>query len=119
MAGSSILKRTAAAQTVNTDVIFYTPTAGQRVKILSFYVNNETAAQAAGMNFELRFGSNIIAIVGFNVAAAPIGGFTNTAILNHEVIGDGTTAIQFRNLTVLNTSSVCAGVISIETTPGA
>lgn len=111
MAQQTVLKRTSAAATANTDTVLSTPAAGVRTKILGFYVVNEGAAQAAGMDFELRYGSNIIAAVGFDVAAAPIGQTSKQAIIAHEIIGDGTTTIVGRNLTTLNTSAIAAYVL--------
>ena len=105
MASSTVLKRSATAAAANTDTTVFTPASGQRVRLLAFWVVNEAAAQAAGMAFELRYGSNIIAAVGFMVAAAPIGQMSNEAILNHELVGDGATAVVVRNLVALAASS--------------
>ena len=114
MAQQTLVKRSAAAAGANTDTVLFTPAAGRRVKLLLFYVCNEVAAQAAGMNFELRFGSNIIAMVGFNVAAAPIGGMTGIAVIAHELFGDGTTTIVARNLTALAATSIAAFVCAFD-----
>jgi hypothetical protein len=114
MAQQTVVKRSAAAATANTDTTLFTPPAGVRVKILTFYVVNEGAAQVAGMDFELRFGSNIIALAGLMVAAAPIGQMSNVVVLAHEVIGDGVTAIVARNLTTLNTSAIAAYVVAYD-----
>jgi hypothetical protein len=114
MAQQTLLKRSAAAAGANTDTTLFTPAAGVKVKLLLFYVSNEVAAQAAGMNFELRYGSNIIAIAGFNVAAAPIGGMTPIALVAHEFIGDGVTTVVARNLTALAATSVAAYVVAYD-----
>jgi hypothetical protein len=114
MAMQTALKRTAAAAGANTDTTIFTPASGLRYKILSFYVTNEGAAQAAGMNFELRYGSNIIAIVGLNSAAAPIGQTSQVSVIAHEIIGDGVTAVVVRNLTALAASSNAAAVIAYD-----
>lgn len=111
MAQQTVLKRSAAAAAQNTDTVLITPAAGVKTKLLGFYVVNETAAQAAGLDFELRFGSNIIAAVGFDSAAAPIGQTSKQAIIAHEFVGDGVTTVVARNLTALNTSSVAAYVL--------
>lgn len=115
MAQQTLVKRSAAAAGANTDTVLTTPPAGVRLKVLLFYVCNEVAAQAAGMNFELRYGSNIIAMVGFNVAAAPIGGTTPIVVLAHELIGDGATTLVARNLTALAATSIAAFVVGIDT----
>lgn len=114
MAQQTILKRSAAAAGANTDTTLFTPGAGLKTKLLLFYAANEIAAQAAGMNFELRYGSNIIAIAGFNVAAAPIGGMTGIVVLAHEFIGDGVTTVVARNLTALAATSVAAYVCAFD-----
>lgn len=114
MAQQSVTKRSAAAAVINTDTSIFTPAAGIRYKILGFYVVNEGAAQAAGMAFELRYGANIIALVGFDVAAAPIGQNSKEAIIAHEIIGDGQTAIVGRNLTALAASSTAGYVVSYD-----
>jgi len=106
MAQQTVLKRSAAAAGANTDTVLFTPAAGVRVKLLNFYVVNEIAAQAAGMLFELRYGSNIIAAVGFDSATAPIGQASKPAIIAHEVIGDGVTTVVVRNLTALAATTV-------------
>lgn len=114
MAQQTVLKRTAAAAAQNTDTTLFTPAAGVKTKLLAFYVINEGAAAAAGMDFELRFGSNIIAAVGFDSAAAPIGQTSKQAIIAHELIGDGTTAVVARNLTVLAASEIAAYVATFD-----
>jgi hypothetical protein len=114
MAQQTVLKRSAAAPVINTDTPIFTPASGIRTKILAFWVSNEVAAQAAGMNFELRFGSNIIAIVGFNSAAAPIGQTSQIAVLAHEIIGDGVTPVQARNLTALAATTIAAYVVAYD-----
>jgi hypothetical protein len=114
MAQSTIVKRSAAAAGANTDTTVMTPPAGQKTKVLAFHVVNEVAAQAAGMAFELRFGSNILALVGFDVAAAPIGQTSKQAIIAHEIIGDGTTAIVARNLSALAATSTAGYVVVID-----
>ena len=114
MAQQTKVTRSAAAAGANTDTTLFTPAAGVRHKILGFYVANEGAAQAAGMNFELRFGSNVIAIVGFDAAAAPIGQTSKEAVIAHEFVGDGSTAVVARNLTALAASSNAAYVVSYD-----
>lgn len=114
MAQQTVTKRSAAAAGANTDTTVFTPAAGIRTKLLTFYVVNEVAAQVAGMAFELRYGSNIIALVGFNVAAAPIGGITPVAIIAHEILGDGATAIVARNLTALAATSTAGYVVGYD-----
>lgn len=114
MGQQTIVKRSAAAATAATDTTIFTPAAGVRVKILGFYVVNEGAAQVAGMAFELRYGSNIIALVGFDNAAAAIGLPTKQAIIAHEIIGDGATAVVARNLTTLNTSATAGYVVNYD-----
>jgi hypothetical protein len=114
MSQQTTVKRSAAAAAQNTDTTIFTPAAGIKYKVLVFYVCNEVAAQAAGMNFELRFGSNIIAMCGFNVAAAPIGGNTPVCIIAHEFVGDGVTAILGRNLTALAATSIAAYVVAFD-----
>ena len=118
MAQATILKRSAAAAGANTDTTLFTPAAGVRMKLLSFWVSNEVAAQAAGMNFELRYGSNIIAIVGFNSAAAPIGQTSQIAVLAHELIGDGLTPVVARNLTALAATTIAAYVVAFDANYG-
>jgi hypothetical protein len=114
MAQQTVVKRSAAAAGANTDTTVFTPPAGTRVKVLTFYVVNEVAAQAAGMLFELRFGANVIAAVGFNSGAAPIGGMTPVAVIAHEFFGDGVTAVVARNLTALAATSVAVYVASYD-----
>lgn len=106
MAQQTVLKRSAAAAGANTDTVVFTPAAGIKYKLLFFYVVNEIAAQAAGMLFELRYGGNILAALGFDSAAAPIGQTSKEAVLSHEFIGDGVTPVQVRNLTALAATSV-------------
>jgi hypothetical protein len=114
MAQQTTVKRSTAAAAANTDTVLFTPGAGIRYKFLTFYVVNETAAQVAGMDFELRYGANIIALAGFMVAAAPIGQMSNVVVLAHEFIGDGVTTVVARNLTTLNTSSIAAYVVAFD-----
>lgn len=114
MAQQTVLKRSTAAASANTDTTLITPAAGVKTKLLGFFVVNETAAQAAGMDFELRYGSNIVAAVGFDSAAAPIGQTSKQAIIAHEFVGDGTTTVVARNLTALNTSSIAAYVLTYD-----
>lgn len=114
MAQQTTLKRSAAAAGANTDTVIFTPAAGVRTKLLGFYVVNEVAAQAAGMAFELRFGANIIALVGFDSAAAPIGQTSKEAIMAHEIIGDGVTPVQARNLTALAATTTAGYVVSYD-----
>jgi hypothetical protein len=114
MAQQATVKRSAAAATANTDTTIFTPAAGVKTKILAFQVVNEGAAQAAGMAFELRYGSNIIALVGTDNAAAPIGLATKQVILAHELLGDGVTAVVGRNLTTLAASSTAGYVVSYD-----
>ena len=114
MAQQTVLKRSAAAPGANTDTIVFTPAAGVKYKLLFFYVNNEVAAQAAGMNFELRIGGNIVAIVGFDVAAAPIGQQSKEAVISHEFVGDGVNPVQVRNLTALAATSVAAYTVGFD-----
>lgn len=114
MAQQTVTKRSAAAPVINTDTSIFVPAAGLRYKLLSFYTLNEVAAQAAGMAFELRFGGNIVAVVGYDVAAAPIGQTSKTAIIAHEIIGDGVTAVVGRNLTALAATSTVAYVVAFD-----
>lgn len=114
MAQQSVVKRSAAAAGANSDTVLFTPSAGMRTKLLGFHVVNEVAAQAAGMAFELRYGSNIIALVGFDSAAANIGAMTKQAIIAHEFIGDGVTQVVMRNLTALAATSTAAGVLAFD-----
>jgi hypothetical protein len=111
MAQQTVVKRTAAAATGATDTTIFTPGAGIKTKILGFHVVNEGAAQAAGMAFELRYGSNILAVVGFDSATANIGAMTKQAIMSHEFIGDGATVVAIRNLTTLAASSTAGAVV--------
>lgn len=114
MAQQTVTKRSAAAASINTDTTVFTPGAGVKTKVLFFYLVNEGAAQAAGMSFELRFGSNIIAVVGLDSAAAPIGQTSKEAVLSHEILGDGATAVVARNLTALAASSNVAYVVGYD-----
>lgn len=114
MAQQSVVKRSAAAAGANTDTTIFTPAAGVKYKLLSFYVVNEVAAQAAGMAFELRYGSNIVALVGFDSAAAPIGQTSKEAIIAHEFIGDGATPVYGRNLTALAATTIAAYVAGFD-----
>lgn len=114
MAQQTVVKRSAAAAGANTDTVLFTPGAGIKYKLLFFYVVNEVAAQAAGMAFELRFGSNIIALIGFDVAAAPIGQVSKEAVISHEFIGDGVTAVNGRNLTALAATSTAGYVVGFD-----
>lgn len=108
MAQQTKLVRSAAAAVINTDTVLFTPAAGTKIKLLGFFVTNEGAAQAAGMDFELRYGANIIVAVGLDSAAAPIGQTSKQAIISHEFIGDGQTTVVARNLTALAAASVAA-----------
>jgi len=110
------VKRSATAAAANTDTVIVTPAMAQKVKILTFWVTNEAAAQVAGMNFEIRYGAQILGIAGFDSASAVVGATTKTIILNAEIIGDGVTPIQARNLTLLNTGSNVAYCITCEVT---
>jgi hypothetical protein len=114
MAQQTVLKRSAAAAGANTDTTVFTPAAGVKYKLLFFYVVNEIAAQAAGMLFELRYGGNILAAVGFDSAAAPIGQMSKEAVISHEFIGDGSTAVLARNLTALAATSVGVYVVGFD-----
>jgi hypothetical protein len=114
MAQQSVLKRSAAAPGANTDTTVFTPAAGVKYKLLFFYVVNEIAAQAAGMLFELRYGANVLAAVGFDSAAAPIGQMSKEAVLSHEFVGDGVTAVIVRNLTALAATSVGVYVVGFD-----
>lgn len=114
MAQFTVTKRSAAAAAQNTDTTLFTPAAGIRYKILGFYLTNEGAAQAAGMAFELRYGSNIITLVGFDSATANIGAMTKEAIIAHELIGDGVTTVVGRNLTALAASSTAGYVVTAD-----
>lgn len=116
MAQTTTTKRSAAAAAINTDTVIVTPAIGQRVKALLFQVVNEIAAQAAGMAFELRWGVGgpVIAVVGYDSAAAPIGQTTKPMPLAHEVIGDGATPFVGRNLTALAATSTAAYVLTTD-----
>lgn len=110
----SIIKRSGVAAGANSDTVLFTPAAGIKYKLLGFYLVNELAAQVAGMSFELRLGANILAILGLDSAAAPIGQTSKEAIIAHEFVGDGVTAIQARNLTALNAASQAAYVLTFD-----
>lgn len=114
MAQQTVLKRSAAAPGANTDTTVFTPAAGVKYKLLFFWLVNEVAAQAAGMLFELRYGGNILAAVGFDSAAAPIGQTSKEAVLSHEFVGDGVTAVIVRNLTALAATSVAVYVVGFD-----
>lgn len=114
MAQQTVIKRSAAAAVINTDTVVFTPAAGVKYKLLFFYLVNEGAAQAAGMSFELRYGGNIVAVVGLDSAAAPIGQTSKEAVISHEIIGDGATAVQARNLTALAASSLAAYIVGFD-----
>lgn len=114
MAQQTVVKRSAAAAIINTDTPIFTPAAGIKYKFLFFYVVNEGAAQAAGMSLELRFGANVIAVVGFDSAAAPIGQMSKEAVISHEFLGDGSTPVNGRNLTALAASSIAAFVVGFD-----
>ena len=116
MTGTNMFKRSAAAAVINTDTVIATPAPGQKIKILGFWVANEGAAQTVGMNFELRYGANVLASVGFDSATAPIGQTSKSAIMNDEIICDGVNAIQARNLTALAASSNVAYNVAVEVT---
>src|SRR3954469_22627526 len=114
MAQQTVLKRSAAAPGANTDTTIFTPAAGVKYKLLFFYIVNEIAAQAAGMLFELRYGGNILAAVGFDSAAAPIGQMSKEAVISHEFVGDGVTSVISRNLTALSATSVGVYVVGFD-----
>ena len=114
MAQQTVIKRSAAAAAANTDTILFTPAAGVKTKILGFYIMNEGAASTTGKSFELRFGSNIIALMGNSLAAEPIGYTTPQAIIAHEIIGDGVTTIVGRNLVILETSETAGYVVTFD-----
>lgn len=114
MAQQTVLKRSAAAAGANTDTTIFTPAAGIKYKLLFFFLVNEIAAQAAGMLFELRLGANILAAVGFDSAAAPIGQVSKEAVIAHEFVGDGSTAVIVRNLTALAATSVGVYVVGFD-----
>lgn len=110
----ALIKRSAVAAAINTDTVIFTPAAGVKYKLLAFYLVNELAAQIAGMSFELRVGANIVAILGLDSAAAPIGFMTKEALLKHEFVGDGQTPVQVRNLVALNAASQVAYVVCYD-----
>jgi hypothetical protein len=114
MAQATALVRSAAAASANTDTTIFTPAAGIKTKLLGFVVANEGAAQAAGMDFELRVGANIVAAVGLDSAAAPIGQTSKQLIIAHEFIGDGVTAVKVRNLAALAASSNGAYTVTYD-----
>src|SRR5690242_11176572 len=114
MAQQTVVKRSATAPGANTDTVVFTPAAGVKYKLLAFWLANEGAAQAAGMTFELRIGGNIVAVVGFDSAAAPIGQTTKEAVISHEFIGDGVTPVQARNLVALAASSLAAYAVTYD-----
>lgn len=114
MAQQTVLKRSAAAAIINTDTVIFTPAAGVKYKLLFFYLVNEGAAQAAGMSFELRYGANLIALAGFDSAAAPIGQMSKEAVISHEFIGDGVTTVVGRNLVALAASSTAGYVVGFD-----
>lgn len=110
----TMVTRSAAAAAINTDTTIFTPAAGIKYKLLGFHVVNEVAAQAAGMAFELRHGGNIVAMVGFDSAAAPIGQTSKQAIIAHELIGDGKTPVIGRNLTALAATTIAAYNLAVD-----
>lgn len=110
----TIVVRSAAAAAQNTDTALFTPAAGIRYKLLSFYVVNEGAAQAAGMDFELRIGGNIVAVAGYDTAAAPIGFQSKQAVIAHEFVGDGVNPVRGRNLVALAAASDAAYVLTFD-----
>src|SRR5437773_1821142 len=112
MAFQTVLKRSAANAAGNTDTIIFTPAAGIKHNLLGFYVTNEALAETAGMTFELRYGSNIIAVVGLDSATAPIGQVSKQAIIAHEFVGDGVTTVVVRNLVTLAATSVAAYTVT-------
>jgi hypothetical protein len=114
MAQQTVVKRSTAAVGANTDTTIFTPAAGVKTKILGFYVMNEGAVSTTAKSFELRFGSNIIALMGNNLAAEPIGYTTPQAIIAHEIIGDGVTAIFGRNLAALEASETAGYVVTFD-----
>ncbi len=71
------------------------------------------------MDFELRFGANILTTVGFDSAAAPIGQTSKTVIMNAEIIGDGVNALNGRNLTALAATTIAVYNLTLEVTTGA
>lgn len=114
MAQQTVLKRSAAAAAANSDTTVFTPAAGVKYKLLFFYVANEVAAQAAGMLFELRYGGNILAAVGYDSATAPIGQMSKEAVIAHEFVGDGVTPVIVRNLTALAATSIAVYVVGYD-----
>lgn len=114
MAQQTVLVRSAAAAGANTDTAIFTPAAGLKYKVLFFYIANEGAAQTVGMTFELRLGSNIIAVAGFDSAAAPIGQVSKEAVISHEFLGDGVNPVRVRNLVALAAASNGAYVVGFD-----
>jgi hypothetical protein len=114
MAQQTVVKRSATAVVINTDTVIFTPAAGVKYKLLFFWLANEGAAQAAGMTFELRYGANVLAVVGLDSAAAPIGQMSKEAVLSHEFVGDGVTPVQARNLVALAAASLAAYVVGYD-----
>ena len=114
MSQQTVVARSGAAAAQNTDTTLFTPSAGVKTKLLGFIVATEGAAQAAGMTFELRYGANIIAVVGLDSATAPIGQTSKEAIIAHEFIGDGVTKVVARNLVALNTASNAAYTVTFD-----
>lgn len=97
--------RSTVATAANTDTALLTTVTGQRYRLLQFYVTNEGAAQAAGMDFELRLGATILSAVGLDNAAAPIGQTSKPVPLGHEFVGVAGTNVLARNLVALNAAS--------------
>lgn len=114
MAQQTTVKRSAAAAAANADTIIFTPAAGVKVKVLSFYVVSEGAIGGATPTFELRYGANIIALVGLESATAPIGFQSKQAIMAHEIIGDGVTTVVGRNLGTLQASQTAGYVVTFD-----
>src|SRR3954468_5471678 len=114
MAQQTVTKRSAAAPTANTDTPIFTPAPGVKYKLLAFYTVNEVAAQTVGMAFELRYGGNVVAVVGYDTAAAVIGQMSKQAVIVHEILGDGNTPVYGRNLTALAATSTVAYVVSYD-----
>jgi hypothetical protein len=121
MTGVNKTARSTAAAAANTDTTIYTPPAGQRVRILSFSVLNEGAAGSAFASIELRYpaAGTILAITGLGSATPAIGAMSNPQVVNHEIIGDGTSAIVGRNVQALQASEVLAYTVALEVSPGA
>ena len=121
MTGVAKTARSTSAPSANTDTTIFTPAAGQRVRILSFHVVNEGAAGSAFGSLELRYpaAGTVLAIVGLGSATPAIGAMSNVAIVNHEIIGDGTSAIVGRNVAAGQASEVFAYTIQMEVMPGA